>query len=406
MSLIKDHNKPKLGYIPAFDGIRGVFSFTILIIHLHFSYVTVPSTLGYFTMHCFFIMSAYLLSRSLLKDKTNATSFGSYFKNFYTKRILRIFPVYYGYIFLAVIIGLITLKTKANPILGVVYEIKHFWWMLLTFTYNFKDLLCLYTGLDYAKSPIFPHLWSLSLEEQFYFVIPFVIYFVSIKRLKTISIIIICIFPIFRILGYYYLINHPNIHQQIEPNMFVSFILYRCTFFQFDAFFYGILVAIVDFKNKKLIKFLFYTMVFLLIASIVFNGIIVSKEEGISFTRAVADYDFMIKNGQIFYIDIIVNSLCVFMFYLSFKFNDALSIFENKFFIHVGKISFGVYVYQYLFIIPTVVLLFPYLKMYMTVWLAEIICATICFGALLIFSDISFNKYEMYFINLKKNITK
>ena len=45
-------------------------------------------------------------------------------------------------------------------------------WMLLTITYNFKDLYCIYSGDIYNMSLVFPHLWSLSLEEQYYLVLP------------------------------------------------------------------------------------------------------------------------------------------------------------------------------------------------------------------------------------------
>ena len=192
-------------YLPQFDGFRGVFCFTILIAHHHFTYLNLPSNIGYFTMHSFFIMSSFLITRSLMIDKKKSDSFKIFFTKFYIKRSLRIFPVYFAYLIFALLIGIITSPTIYKSALGIVYELKYFGWMLLTFTYNFKDLACLFTGYTYNKSLAFPHLWSLSLEEQFYIIVPFMIYFLSEKSIKRLSIIMIIIFPIIRIIGFHWL---------------------------------------------------------------------------------------------------------------------------------------------------------------------------------------------------------
>jgi peptidoglycan/LPS O-acetylase OafA/YrhL len=393
--------KSNSAYIPAFDGIRGLFSFSILIIHLHFSLLQIPNTLGYFTMHCFFIMSSYLITRGLMHDKKNHEQFGSYFKFFYIKRSLRILPVYIAYLLLCVVVASVTYKTDLKKVLGLVYEFKYFGWMLLTFTYNLKDFLCLFTGWNDFASPVTPHLWSLSLEEQFYFTIPFIIYFCSIKTLKRITIAAILIFPVFRAIGYYYLIDHPNIELQAFPETFVAFILYRSTFFQFDAFFYGIFVVLFDFQNKQLIKTAFYIILSLLLASIVYNGFVISEKEGKPFMEVVSHYSFMIKNGQFLYLDFLVNALCVLLFYLCFKLDDGFGIFKNKFFVFVGKISYGVYVYQYIFIFPAVMLLTPFLVSSLGVFFGEALSLLISLSPLLLLSNLSYQKMELYFIQLK-----
>ena len=137
-------------YFTSLDGIRGLGCIFILIIHYHFQYINLPFTLAYTALHAFFIMSAYLISRNLLKEKTLAKNFSVFFKVFYIKRTVRIFPIYFLYLFIVIIIFvLIKLITNQNAF-GVISELKRYGWMLLTFTYNFKMQIASNDGLkDY-----------------------------------------------------------------------------------------------------------------------------------------------------------------------------------------------------------------------------------------------------------------
>src|SRR3954467_6403593 len=116
-------------YLPQFDGVRGLFCFSILIIHHHFLYLNLPSNLGYYTMHTFFIMSSFLITRTLMIDKKRSPTFKFFFVKFYIKRILRIFPVYFAYLLFTLLIGLATSRTSLKPILGINFELKYFGWM-------------------------------------------------------------------------------------------------------------------------------------------------------------------------------------------------------------------------------------------------------------------------------------
>lgn len=69
------------------------------------------------------------------------------------------------------------------------------------------------------------------MEEQFYIVIPFVIYFMNRKQLVWLSVIAIIITPIFRV--WYY----ENVLVNEEDYILRGLIYYRATFLQFDCFF-------------------------------------------------------------------------------------------------------------------------------------------------------------------------
>lgn len=386
-------------YLPQFDGFRGSFCFTILIIHHHFYYLNIPSNIGYFTMHSFFIMSSFLITRTLMIDKKKSDSFKTFFTKFYIKRSLRIFPVYFAYLLFTLIVGILTASTIYKSPLGIIYELKYFGWMLVSFTYNFKDLMCLFTGHTYNKSLAFPHLWSLSLEEQFYIIVPFMIYFLNEKTIKRLSIAMIIIFPIIRIIGFHWLgtLTDDNAHR--------SFILYRCTIFQYDSFFYGTALALFDVKwSEKVMNRIFYILLALFVLTIPINGLVIHQQTGEDFIHIITSYEFMTKNGQYIYLDVLINLLCISFFYICFKSEDRFSFFKNKFVVDFGaRLTYSSYVYQYIFIIPTLAFLFPFLKnnLHIGTFPAELISMAVSISLLIILSNFSYNKMELYFLKKK-----
>ena len=64
-------------YFMQFDGARGFLAFSIFVLHLHFTYIKMPSTIANFTLHSFFVASAYLITKILLKDKQKFPQFNS-----------------------------------------------------------------------------------------------------------------------------------------------------------------------------------------------------------------------------------------------------------------------------------------------------------------------------------------
>src|SRR5204863_5604124 len=98
---------------------------------------------------------------SILLSETERP-FRQYLGRFYWRRILRIFPVYFGYL---LIVGILYLLLKQPS------EFPQVLPSLLTYTYNFYLV-----PPDRSLGGIFPHLWSLSVEEQFYLLCPLLIF--------------------------------------------------------------------------------------------------------------------------------------------------------------------------------------------------------------------------------------
>src|SRR5215216_5117511 len=94
---------PPRGHIPALDGIRGI---AILMVMLcHFTNRGLPNTIvgkivrrsfeaGWSGVDLFFVLSGFLITGILFDSKPQA----HYFRNFYVRRTLRIFPLYYGFL--------------------------------------------------------------------------------------------------------------------------------------------------------------------------------------------------------------------------------------------------------------------------------------------------------------------
>jgi peptidoglycan/LPS O-acetylase OafA/YrhL len=143
------------GSIPGLDGVRAIAVLLVIAFHVHL----VSS--GWIGVSIFFVLSGYLITRILVRERDRPL--GSYVRNFYGRRFLRIFPVYYAYLlFLTVGVCL------GGPIaaLGAGDELP---WAF-TYTYDF------YSTLKWAHhTPLLSHFWSLSVEEQFYLLWPFVI---------------------------------------------------------------------------------------------------------------------------------------------------------------------------------------------------------------------------------------
>lgn len=194
----------KLNHIRALDGTRGIAVIAVML--YHFMHVPLVSSskfdqifgdvlrLGWIGVDLFFVLSGFLITRILIQAK-QVQLFSGYLKTFYKKRVLRIFPLYYIYL---IFMFFIFFPLIAHHLDGIEKErlmlANHdqiWFWMYLS---NIKQVI---NGTFYGASV--GHLWSLSIEEQFYFIWPFLVYFLSIKTIKKITIGILVFAPLLRL---------------------------------------------------------------------------------------------------------------------------------------------------------------------------------------------------------------
>jgi peptidoglycan/LPS O-acetylase OafA/YrhL len=164
--------------LPALDGLRGVAIALVLIHSLNLleSGGTLPgqllnfvSNIGWVGVQLFFVLSGFLITGILLDTRHSS----NYFQSFFGRRVLRIFPLYYGSLIIAFIV---------LPAFGALpssfhhdYEHQAWFWFYLSNWYA-------------GAAQGFPHYWSLALEEQFYLLWPLLVYRCASMRLLTICI--------------------------------------------------------------------------------------------------------------------------------------------------------------------------------------------------------------------------
>lgn len=386
-------------YIKSFDGVRGICCVSVLLVHFPFHSFNLPSSLVYIGLHTFFIMSAFLITKNLLRDKQRSNNFWHCFRIFYIKRTARIFPLYFFYLVLVMGIAFLLLLVLHQSF-GILPEFKHYGWMLLSFTYNLKSTILLmqnYQG-EVFTDLAFPHLWSLSLEEQFYIFIIFVAWFANKRILQILSILFIVLMPIIRIAGYAWMSS------KSDNEWLKTLVLWHAPFFQFDAFFYGIALTVFDFKKSKIYLYLF-ALCFILIASFgIYNAILCAKEFQVTFFQALRQDKFFYNHGGIYFMDSLVNLFCVFWFLSVIYYPEKFKLLAKKLIVDAGEITYGLYIFQFLFLPIGIAVVAILAKIKIPILLADLIGATIYVTLNFLFSTYIYRKLELPVIKWKDKI--
>lgn len=149
-------------YSPQLDGLRFLAALLVYLSHAPaLPYLGLIKANGWLGVDLFLCVSAFLITRLLgLEFQTyGRVRIGSFF----VRRALRIWPLYLGFATVMCAYALLWDKNDAVTVLS--------WWLShLTFTANVLTAYIGYSPINYTA-----HLWTISLEEQAYLVIPFVV---------------------------------------------------------------------------------------------------------------------------------------------------------------------------------------------------------------------------------------
>ncbi|MFY9646734.1 MAG: acyltransferase, partial [Terriglobales bacterium] len=212
------------GYVPQLDGLRGIAILAVLFGHLaprfpalHFGAVAQYNFMG---VDLFFVISGFLITGILLD------SVGSehYFRNFYVRRVLRIWPLYYTLLAFAFLV--LPRIDPAGP--ERIFALCHPWQSYLVFAQNFFVH-------KLGIMPLFVT-WSLAVEEQFYLVWPLVIWLLPRKMLPGFLISVALLSPVVRGLAQFEGLSAQT--------------LYTCTVFRLDSICAGALLG-VWFRSER-----------------------------------------------------------------------------------------------------------------------------------------------------------
>ena len=194
--IIRDHTAGHQGstaeraglgaHLPALDGLRGIAILVVMVMHFTFVAPGSPSEhlfagiirSGWVGVDLFFVLSGFLITGILVDSRLKE----NYFRTFYMRRAVRIFPLYYAFLFLLFVIlpwlkpGSSLAENGTDPQLWA--------WAYL------NNVLMAREGWE-GVSAHTTHLWSLAIEEQFYLVWPLIVWSATRQTLIRICAVLI-----------------------------------------------------------------------------------------------------------------------------------------------------------------------------------------------------------------------
>ncbi len=293
-------------FYPEIESLRAIAVIMVLMAHFLPSKGSYHIPYMYYGVDLFFTISGFLITSILLNNKYKQHKASKHIiKNFYIRRALRLFPIYYLFV--------IFFWASYN------FGNLHMWkneYNIYFFTY-FQNIYFYKIG---ALNNYFSHLWSLGVEEQFYIIWPFLIIFLNRKTLPYIlitiilsSIIVNSIFfhiPVFRNLTY------ANLH---TLGIGALFAYYHTTNNQNALFTYII-------KHRTLLSII-SLIIFIIILKTSIGNIYI----------------------QTFLKELFLALTCLsFVLTSTYGWQNIFSkIMQFKPIMHIGKISYGIYLYHY-----------------------------------------------------------
>lgn len=350
-------------YLPGLNGIRAIAALSVAFSHINnrLDYYLLPKSelldLANFGVTIFFTLSGFLITYLLLieLEKTGTIDI----KKFYMRRILRIWPLYFVYLLIVILL---------NGIDSLQWPILFYIFILPNLRNSFAGITNITVG-SHNLTYMVGHYWSLGVEEQFYAFWPWII-----RRTKNLLRFLV-LFPIA------YLVLKVVLKVAHAPYTVLTFFHYT----RFGCLAIGALGAYLYYKKMPQVQWAYKkgleAFAWIMLLVVAFNKFHIAS---------VIDHEIISVVTLIIIINQISNP------------NKLINL-ENKFFDYLGKISFGLYVYN-----PLVIYLMAYVINPLGIEndiVKQIIIYALVVAAIILVSHVSYHYFEKRFLKIKYNYT-
>jgi peptidoglycan/LPS O-acetylase OafA/YrhL len=353
--------KQSFVFYPQLDSLRAIAVLLVIISHWFSAdhFLNRYTANGIMGVTLFFVLSGYLITSILLKNKAGVeagSSLRKAFKIFYIRRSLRIFPIYYLLLLIALVLGLSNVR-------------ESFWWH---FFYGSNFYFWVKGGFLGHLS----HFWSLAVEEQFYLVWPAIILLTPRRHLIYTLLVGILVAVLFR---YFIITDTSQMGRFLMPSSLDSFCIG-------GILVYGRLSERVWYAHFIKRKRLFVSLAFFLLLAVHLDFF-----SQLSRAAWMALYLLLISVA----FGIIINRVACYVDTPVLK-----QFLDNPVLLYLGKISYGLYLFHnfvpYLYGLKLPIFLQPY-SMYIAQGLRLFL--------LILIASVSWYLWEKPFLRFKERFS-
>lgn len=296
-------------YRPEIDGLRAIAVISVIIYHLNENWLSG----GFLGVDIFFVISGFLITGIIITEiQQNSFSL----KQFYTRRIKRIYPAF------ITVMALVSFIASAIFIYNDFNKLRKTIELAIAFLSNFYlGLTQGYFDLSANENPVL-HIWSLAVEEQYYLIFPLIL-ILAYKKFREIKVLFIITLILFFILLATSFIP-ANFYKEVlhQPN------IYYLSNLRFPELLVGSLLAI-------------------------YHNLSASNLIAILSTLLLFSCLFLMNNNIAFIPGVTLILPCIFtalIIHATSQNNIVKLCLSNKAIVFIGKISYSLYLYHWIFI--------------------------------------------------------
>ena len=304
-------------YRPEIDGLRAIAVISVIIYHLNENWLSG----GFLGVDIFFVISGFLITGIIITEiQQNSFSL----KQFYTRRIKRIYPAF------ITVMALVSFIASAIFIYNDFNKLRKTIELAIAFLSNFYlGLTQGYFDLSANENPVL-HIWSLAVEEQYYLIFPLIL-ILAYKKFREIKVLFIITLILFFILLATSFIP-ANFYKEVlhQPN------IYYLSNLRFPELLVGSLLAIYhNLSNKVQLSKQVNNILAILSTLLLFSCL------------------FLMNNDIAFIPGVTLILPCIFtalIIHATSQNNIVKLCLSNKAIVFIGKISYSLYLYHWIFI--------------------------------------------------------